>query len=115
MLCEALELEGYRVDLAKDGEEGDRQLQQQSFDLVITDIFMPEKDGLEIIRTMKSKSDTTPIIAITGDASRPGETLPYSAAAAISFGADQFFVKPIVIKDLLASVASLIPNIGEIH
>jgi CheY-like chemotaxis protein len=62
----ALEHSGNDVCEAADGAEGLKALQQAHFDLVITDILMPEHDGLEMILHLRERSPQTPVIAISG-------------------------------------------------
>ena len=61
-----LESAGYVVGEAADGEEGLRQFQQQHFDLVICDIFMPRKEGLETVRELRRIAADTPILSMSG-------------------------------------------------
>ena len=63
MLKKMLERAGYEIDLASNGEEGLRLFSNASFDLVITDIIMPEKEGLETIREMRKMQPEMKIIA----------------------------------------------------
>lgn len=64
---EILEQAGYDVLLACNGHEGLRLFRQTPADLVMTDVFMPEQDGLEVIKTLHHESPTVPIIAFTGN------------------------------------------------
>lgn len=66
LLKEALELRGYHVEAAENGAQAMKQLMQKPFELVITDVFMPVKDGLEVIIEIKALSPQTKIIAISG-------------------------------------------------
>src|SRR5262249_889316 len=61
-----LEASGYDVAVAVDGEDGIQQFQRQPFDLVLCDIFMPKKEGMETIRDLRQLSAGTPIISMTG-------------------------------------------------
>ena len=61
-----LEASGYDVAVAVDGEDGIRQFQLQPFDLVLCDVFMPNKEGMETIRDLRQLSARTPIISVTG-------------------------------------------------
>jgi len=61
-----LESAGYVVGEAGDGEEGLRQFQQGHFDLVICDIFMPRKEGLETVRELRRIAADTPILSMSG-------------------------------------------------
>src|SRR5215468_10496267 len=60
-----LEATGYDVAVAVDGEDGIQQFQRQPFDLVLCDVFMPKKDGMETIRDLRKLSTGTPIISMT--------------------------------------------------
>ena len=65
---EILEQAGYDVLVARNGLEGLRLFRQTPADLVITDLFMPQKDGLEVIMSLRREKPMIPIIAITGNA-----------------------------------------------
>jgi CheY-like chemotaxis protein len=59
-----LESEGYRVSCAKDGAEGIRKLQEASFDLVITDVVMPQVDGFQVMEYLKDQVPDAVVVAI---------------------------------------------------
>ena len=67
LLSDALIQEGYSVTLAKDGKDSLRQLRSRRFDLLITDINMPQLNGLELIRVMKKKGRKEKVILISGE------------------------------------------------
>lgn len=110
MLAEA----GYEVLEAPNGEKGLRLFYEQPCELVITDIFMPEKEGLETILELKREFLTVKIIAISGGGSRGRHTGSSWADLALDsakcFGADRILHKPIKIDQLLATVAELLNN-----
>lgn len=113
MLKDALEGAGYEVLDAPNGEAGLRLFQQQPCVLVITDIFMPKKDGLETILELKQQFPTVKIIAISGGGlrSRYGEKDPWVNTileAAKEFGANHILHKPIKLEHLLALVDELL-------
>lgn len=93
-----LETNGYDVVLAVDGEDGIRLFEQQGCDLVVCDVFMPKKDGLEAITEILKISPATPVISTTGYvASTSGrqEDLDVNYLnAAQEFGATYTLVKP---------------------
>lgn len=66
MLTQMLEADGYRVTQAGDGDEGLHKLANGGIDLIITDILMPNKDGIETIMTLVGQGCTVPVIAISG-------------------------------------------------
>jgi CheY-like chemotaxis protein len=100
-----LESEGYTVSHATDGAEGIHLLKQEKTDLIITDIMMPEMDGLEVIRTVQHTHPNLPIIAISGGMRTvPINFLPHAK----KFGACRVFEKPVILADLLAAVKELL-------
>lgn len=94
--------EGYRVTVAKNGEDGFRRVCTQPVDLVITDVAMPEVDGLELIRLMRLDPffQRVPIVAITAYGGRRMQE-------AKDAGADVCFEKPLDHPLLLDTVARL--------
>ncbi len=109
MLKKMLEREGYQVVTAKDGKEGLRIFETAAIDLVITDLIMPEKEGIETIIALRQKNDQVKIIAISGD----GKANPISYLdMAIKLGAQKAFTKPIARKELIACIQSLLEDTG---
>ena len=105
MLRTMLELEGYEVEDAPDGNEGLKLFRQKSADLVVTDIIMPEKDGMEIIIEMRREFADVKIIAISGG----GHIIPdHYLDSAELFGAVRTFTKPIERKEFLEAVKELL-------
>ncbi|HKQ05611.1 MAG TPA: sigma-54 dependent transcriptional regulator [Blastocatellia bacterium] len=80
---------GYEVATAEDGARGYETLTENLLDLVITDLAMPEMDGLELTRRVKAISPETPVIVITAF----GEV--QTAVAAMKFGAEDYLTKPL--------------------
>lgn len=105
LLREVLEAAGHEVTEAPDGDVGLKQFKLAPADLVITDIFMPEKDGLEVIRELKSGFPDVKIIAISGGGGF--ETDTYLMAAS-RMGADRVIEKPFEMQDLLDAVQQLL-------
>jgi len=99
-----LEQEGYRVSEAEDGEIGMRRLNSGPVDLVIVDIFMPRKDGFEIIRELKGRKAQCKILAISGGGAIG--RLDYLDLARI-FGANAVLAKPISRDALLTTMGTL--------
>lgn len=91
---------GHAVFIALDGEAGLKHFVGNAPSLVITDIFMPEKDGLHTIREIHRLSPQTPIIAMSASDA-------YLEAARV-FGAAHSILKPIQLKDLAKKVEQLL-------
>jgi DNA-binding response OmpR family regulator len=100
----ALERVGYTVHVAQDGEEASRLVEQADIDLVIMDILMPRKEGLETLIEMKDRRPGLTIIAISAGGSR-GEVDFLSLAR--KFGADGTLRKPFSPKALLGLMTEL--------
>jgi len=66
MLCTALAQAGYMVEAARNGQEGSQRQRMEPVDLVITDILMPEREGLETIQALRQEFPEIKIIAISG-------------------------------------------------
>jgi DNA-binding response OmpR family regulator len=96
---------GYNVVQASDGEEGLKLYRTQDFDLVITDLIMPDKEGIQIIRELRKENSQVRIIAIS--AGGRGGATDYLKWARL-MGAKQCLTKPIKREDLLGSVESVL-------
>ena len=100
-----LEKQGYVVRVAANGREGLRLMETEPPDLVITDIMMPETDGLEVLMAIRSMYSAVPVIAISGGMrSAPMDFLPMAK----KFGAHKILYKPVELGDLLAVVEELL-------
>jgi len=106
LMCRQLERSGHRVELAQDGAEGLRCFVSSSFDLIITDIVMPENDGLGAIRQIQAHSPGTKIIAVSGGGHRIGATDCLSLARHL--GARRTLEKPFDTRELVATVEQVL-------
>ena len=105
LLKTILEREGYEVSSAADGKEAIRLFRRHPSDLIITDIIMPEQEGLKTIFDLRQEHPDVRIIAISGDGQYGlGEYLDAAAA----FGADKTFSKPFDRTELVKSVRHLL-------
>ncbi len=105
VLREILEGRGYRVIEAEDGSVGSRIFLQQPVDLIISDIFMPGKEGLETIADLRRIFPSTKIFAMSGGMSEQHfDPLPTARA----LGALRTFAKPIDSNELLQAVAAVL-------
>jgi DNA-binding NtrC family response regulator len=97
----AFEEHGYAVVLAENGNSALWHLERTSIDLVLLDIIMPEREGLETLLEMKARFPRTPVFVMSGGgAVRKHDFL----AVAKKFGATGTFKKPIVPKELIAVI-----------
>jgi CheY-like chemotaxis protein len=105
MIKKMLEKAGHEVETALNGREGMELFEKNRPDLLITDIIMPEKEGLETIFELRRKYPELKIIAISGG----GRIDPYGyLPGAKLFGANMVFQKPLVQKEFIQAVSMLL-------
>jgi CheY-like chemotaxis protein len=102
-LVKFLERGGHAVTTCGGGSDAWVRLQAEAFDAVVTDLWMIDGDGLELIRRMRAAGDATPVIAITGGDPRSPQST--SIEVALDAGARHALLKPITKATLLATVA----------
>jgi CheY-like chemotaxis protein len=95
---------GHEVIEAKDGQEGMRLFRTDDPDVVVTDIFMPQKEGIETILNLRRENPTLPILAISGVAGRS----KFYLDLAHKLGANRTFAKPFRTADLLQEINKLL-------
>ncbi len=105
-----LEKLGHTVVIANNGLEALQQIEQQSFDLVLMDVQMPEMDGLEATKQLRNREIGTgrhvPVIALTAHA------MEGDRAACLAAGMDDYVSKPIVYQQLLEAIQAVIAARG---
>lgn len=107
MLAESLRLAGFSVDEASDGREGLRSYAQLARDLIITDLIMPEKEGLETIQEFRRNYPDARIIAISGGC-RNG---PYDyLKVAKALGARKVLAKPFARDEILEAITQVLAS-----
>jgi len=100
-LDDGLSREGYEVTVARTGEEGYYLLDSAPFDLVVLDLMLPGRDGLEVLATMRSRDRGIPVLIVTARDSVEDRVIGLDA------GADDYLVKPFAFAELLARVRAL--------
>jgi two-component system, OmpR family, response regulator MprA len=106
-LRRALELEGYRVELAEDGEEALQRLGTAPPDAAILDVLMPGIDGLEVCRRLRADGNALPVLMLTARAEVD------SRVAGLDAGADDYLPKPFALAELLARLRALLRRAGN--
>lgn len=96
-----LEHEGYEVVSCFDGDAAAKALAVDAFDLVVLDIMMPGKSGIEVLEEMRASGDVTPVILLTAKAEVDDRV------AGLEAGADDYLPKPFAMKEFVARVRSL--------
>jgi DNA-binding response OmpR family regulator len=101
-LREGLEAEHYDVRVAASGEEGFFLVNHEAFDCVILDLMLPQRDGLEILTTLRKRGVQTPVLILTAK-----DTVS-DRVRGLDGGADDYLVKPFAIPELLARIRALL-------
>lgn len=92
---------GYTVDWIKDGQSAQQAIMSENFDLVILDVGLPKRSGLEVLRTIRGKNLTTPVIILTAH-----ETVE-DRVKGLDAGADDYMVKPFDLEELTARIRAI--------
>jgi DNA-binding response OmpR family regulator len=106
-LKEGLEDESYAVDVAYDGDEGYRAASADEYDLIILDVMMPEMNGYEVCKKLRSEGNSTPILMLTAK----GEGR--DVIEGLDTGADDYLAKPFSFDVLLARIRALLRRPSE--
>ena len=99
--AEVLKLDGYGVDTAENGQEGFNKATEDNFDIIITDLRMPESDGITFIQNLREHNITTPVLVITAF----GSYKTYKSAK--NLGVIEYLNKPIRAKDLKNAIEKI--------
>jgi DNA-binding response OmpR family regulator len=103
-----LKLEGYEVEVVRDGDTASRRAREQSFDLIILDVMLPHKDGFEVCRELRRAGLRMPVILLTAKTQESDKVL------GLELGADDYVTKPFSPRELRARVkAALRRAAGE--
>jgi DNA-binding NtrC family response regulator len=106
LLQEALSRVGHEVLDAPEGRSGMALLQEQTVDVVITDLLMPEQEGIETILALRKTFPQIKVIAISGGGKRGFDFL----SAAAHFGAHRTIEKPFEIQEIVEAIQSVLEN-----
>ena len=97
-----LEQEGYAVDVANDGEEGDYQAEAFEYDALILDLMLPKRSGLEILKKVRARKPALPVLILTAKGTVEEKV------AGLDAGASDYLVKPFAFAELSARVRVLL-------
>ncbi len=97
-----LEFEGYEVDVADDGKTGLQKLLENSYDLALLDVMLPQMSGLDVCKKAREKGIATPIIMLTSKGDEIDKVL------GLELGADDYVTKPFGLRELLARVKAVL-------
>ena len=102
-----LEAEGYKVLSKSDGEMGFQSAKTEKVDLIILDIMLPNKNGLDICKDLRKEGINTPILMLTSKKEEIDKVL------GLEIGADDYVTKPFSIRELMARIKAVLRRINE--
>lgn len=97
-ICDALEFHGFSVSHADSAEEGEELLGKEGFDLILLDVMLPDRDGFEMLRAIRARGISIPVIILTAR----GEEV--DRVVGLEMGADDYVTKPFSNRELLARI-----------
>jgi two-component system alkaline phosphatase synthesis response regulator PhoP len=106
-LSDRLAREGYTVETAADGEQAMSAATADSFDLIVLDLMLPKKSGLDVCRDLRQNGYATPILMLTAR----GQTV--DKVVGLKLGADDYLTKPFEMPELLARIEALLRRAGQ--
>lgn len=106
-LCTLLERSKYTVDAASDGEEALNYIAVGHYDVIVLDIMMPKKDGIEVLRQIRAAGDRTPVMLLTAKSEIEDRV------AGLNAGADDYLPKPFATAEFIARVRALSRRSGS--
>ncbi len=96
-----LEAENHRVEIAYDGESGEKLGLSKEYDVIVLDIMLPKKNGIEVLKSVRASGNTTPVLILTAKGSLEEKV------EGLDEGADDYLVKPFAFAEFIARVRSL--------
>jgi two-component system response regulator QseB len=98
----ALRQSGFAVDWTRDGQSASTALQTATFDLVLLDLGLPKRDGIDVLRELRRRADATPVLILTA------RDDIQSRIAGLDAGADDYIVKPFDLDEVMARMRSVL-------
>ncbi len=93
---------GHQVDLAQDGDEGLAKAQTGKYDLVVLDVMLPRRDGLDVVRQLRMERNPVPVLMLTARSAEIDRVL------GLELGADDYLTKPFSIPELQARIKAML-------
>ncbi len=101
-LKQSLEAEFFTIDVARDGDDGAHYAQINDYDLIILDIILPKKDGVEVLKEIRAANVMTPVLILSV------KTEVAQKVAMLNAGADDYLTKPFTLGELVARVRAIL-------
>ena len=109
VIAKGLREQAYAVDIAEDGDAALYQASINDYDLIVLDVLIPQRDGFEVCRELRSRGDTTPILMLTARAAVDDRITGFDA------GADDYLTKPFSFRELVARVRALLRRDAQLR
>ena len=101
-VLDLLRAENFAVDWVRDGSMADTALRTQAYDLVLLDLGLPKRDGLDVLKALRARKDATPVLVVTA------RDAVSARIAGLDAGADDYLLKPYDMDELLARIRALV-------
>lgn len=101
-VCKGLRQDGFSVDWVGDGQAGELALSNGVYDLLLLDLGLPRKDGISVLKSLRSRGNTLPILILTA------RDAVADRVAGLNAGADDYLVKPFDLEELVARINALL-------
>jgi len=105
---EILASAGHTVEDTASGKEAIVRLRASKFDVIVSDIWMPEMDGIALLKEIRGAGNSIPVVVISGGA--PNAPLTYTAPLAATFGANIVLYKPFEKSELLKAIETVLAD-----
>ena len=105
-LKDNLEFEGYKVDIAEDGEEALYKIRNNAYNLVLLDVMLPKKSGFDVCKTIRKEGNKVSVILLTAKGEEIDKVL------GLELGADDYVTKPFSLRELLARIKAVLRRGG---
>lgn len=111
-ICDLIDLNlssaGYQCTSVQDGLEAIDRIEKENYDLILLDVMLPRMDGFEVVRQIREKKISTPVLILTARTAIPDKV------AGLNFGADDYMEKPFDPAELLARVHAMTRRVGDV-
>lgn len=104
-----LEQAGYIVEIAQDGEEALNKVQEVNPDLIVLDVMLPKKDGIEVCKTIRSDKNQVPILMLTAKDDE------FDRVLGLELGADDYMTKPFSPREVVARVKAILRRSSQVQ
>jgi DNA-binding response OmpR family regulator len=109
VIAKGLREQTYAVDVAQDGDVGLYQTTINDYDLIVLDVLLPQRDGFEVCRELRSRGDSTPVLMLTARGAIDDRLTGFDA------GADDYLTKPFSFRELLARIRALLRRDSQLR